>query len=147
MRHKSFQDRVSTFATDPRATSAVEFALIAPVFLLLMLGMIGYGIYFGASNSVQQIAADAARTAIAGIDQSERQTLANLYIQRNAAGYAFIDPQNLAVDVRDSQNDANQFVVAVSYDAKHLPIWSLFPKLTMPGSTIRRSSTIRIGGI
>ncbi|TIM19494.1 MAG: pilus assembly protein, partial [Mesorhizobium sp.] len=44
-------------------TSAIEFALLAPIFILLLLGMVAYGIYFGASHSVQQIAADAARTA------------------------------------------------------------------------------------
>ena len=35
--------------------------MLAPLFILLLLGMVAYGIYFGASHSVQQIAADAAR--------------------------------------------------------------------------------------
>jgi hypothetical protein len=28
-----------------------------------------------------------------------------------------------------------------------LPIWNLFPNLPMPGMTIKRQSTIRVGGI
>ncbi|RVD33089.1 pilus assembly protein, partial [Mesorhizobium sp. M4A.F.Ca.ET.020.02.1.1] len=60
----------SRFRADAVGTTAVEFAMLAPLFILLLLGMVAYGIYFGASHSVQQIAADAARTAIAGLNQT-----------------------------------------------------------------------------
>lgn len=109
--------------------------------------MIAYGIYFGASHSVQQIAADAARTAIAGQSAAERQMIVGNFINANAADYPFIDPSRLTVSARDSSNDASQFDVAVSYDARHLPIWNLFPDLNMPGTTIVFHSTIRVGGI
>jgi len=134
------------FRRSSSGTSAVEFAILAPVFILLMLGMIGYGIYFGATHSIQQIAADAARTAIAGLDETERRSLALGYVERNASAYAFIDTQHLTVDVHDNLSDPNQFVVAVRYDARDLPIWNLFPGLAMPGTSISRSSTIRLGG-
>lgn len=132
---------------DRTATSAIEFALLAPLFLLLLFGMIAYGIYFGASHSVQQIAADAARTAIAGLDEAERNTLAAQFIDRNAAGYPFVDPRYLVVDTYGSTRDANQFIVAIRYDARTLPIWNLLDRLPLPGMTIIRQSTIRIGGI
>lgn len=128
-------------------TSAVEFALLSPLFILLMTGIAGYGVYFGASHSVQQIAADAARTAIAGLNASERQQLANNFITRNAANYPFVDPRKLTVSTHDSAADGSQFVVALSYDARNLPIWNLFDRLPMPNTTITRNSTIRIGGI
>lgn len=128
-------------------STAVEFAMLCPLYLLLVLGMTAYGIYFGASHSVQQISADAARAAIAGIDAAERRQLATGFIARNAGGYVFIDPERLTVQVGDSTVDGSQFNVAVSYDASVLPIWNLFDRLKMPGQTIRRSSTIRIGGI
>ena len=132
---------------DRSGTSAVEFALIAPLFILMMLGMLGYGIYFGAAHSIQQLTADAARTAIAGLDETERRSLAQTFIERNAEGYVFIDPGKLTVDVHDSASDGSQFVVGVSYDARDLPIWNLFSGLTMPRTTISRASTIRIGGL
>jgi Flp pilus assembly protein TadG len=127
--------------------AASEFAIVAPLFLLLMLGMIAYGIYFGASHSIQQIAADAARTAIAGLNQAERQQLVAGFISRNVSGYAFVDPGKLTVEARDRSHDGNQFEVQVSYEASHLPIWNLLAGLAMPDTTITRSSTIRIGGI
>jgi Flp pilus assembly protein TadG len=132
---------------DGKGTSAIEFAVLAPLFLLLLFGMIAYGIYFGASHSVQQIAADAARTAIAGLDETERNTLATQFIDRNAAGYPFVDPRYMVVDTYGSARDTNQFVVAIRYDARTLPIWNLLDRLPLPGMTITRQSTIRIGGI
>jgi Flp pilus assembly protein TadG len=132
---------------DKRGTSAVEFAFLAPLFLLILLGMVAYGIYFGAAHSVQQLAADAARTAVAGIDSTDRQNLVSAFISRNAAGYAFVDPDKLVVEARDSSADGTQFVVSVSYDARNLPIWDLLPDLPMPEVIIARRSTIRIGGL
>lgn len=144
---KPRQPSIRKMLSDVSGTSAVEFALLSPLFILLIMGMMAYGIYFGASHSVQQIAADAARTAIAGIDQAERQTLVTDFVAHNAAGYVFVDPGRLVVETRDNPADGNQFVVSVRYDARDLPIWNLFPHLPMPGMTIARRSTIRIGGI
>ena len=67
---------IGTFYSHERGASAVEFAIVGPVFVLLMMGMIAYGIYFGAVHSVQQLAADAARASVAGLDESERIWLA-----------------------------------------------------------------------
>lgn len=139
-------DRLS-FLSNQTGTSAIEFAIVVPVFILLVFGMIAYGIYFGALHSVQQMAADAARTAIAGLDEAERKTLAQRYIDLNADGYVFIDRKKLVVDVKDSDKDGQQFVVALRYDARQLPIWNLLPILPLPAQTISRSSTIRVGGI
>lgn len=127
--------------------TAVEFAMLFPVYLMLFLGMTGYGIYFGASHSVQQLAADAARAALAGLDTAERRRLADGFIRHNAAGYPFIDPNKLTISVGDSPVDPDQFNVVVSYDAADLPIWGLFDRIGMPDQTILRRSTIRIGGI
>ncbi|KQZ94391.1 hypothetical protein ASD64_04585 [Mesorhizobium sp. Root157] len=109
--------------------------------------MVAYGIYFGASHSIQQLAADAARTAIAGLSAPEREALVIDFVDRNAGGYPFVDANKLVVEARDSTNDGSQFVVSISYDASNLPIWGLFNGLAMPGTTIERASTIRLGGL
>ena len=111
------------------------------------MGMIAYGIYFGASHSLQQIAADAARTAVAGIDEAERQQLANRFVTLNAPGYPFIDPAKLTIQTNDSTADGSQFVVELRYDARDLPIWGLLPGLPLPATTIVKRSTVRVGGI
>lgn len=132
---------------DDDGTSAVEFALIAPVFLLILFGVIGYGIYFGAAHSVQQLAADAARSAVAGLSGSERTALANAFLANNGGSYVLIDPELLTIEAAPSASDPDQFLVSVSYDASSLPIWNLYPPLPLPSTTISFSSTIRNGGV
>src|SRR5690606_19342562 len=76
---------------DTSGTSAVEFAILTPVFLLLLTGMLAYGIYFGAAHSLQQLAADAARIAIAGLDEDERDSLVDAFLDANADSYVLIE--------------------------------------------------------
>lgn len=135
------------FTHDRRGTAAVEMAIVAPVYILLLAGMLAYGIYFGASHSVQQLASDAARVSVAGLSEAERQLLASAFIARNADGYAFVDASRLSVSVAGNAGDPTQFEVSVSYDARHLPIWNLLATLPLPDATITRRSTVRVGGV
>ena len=130
-------------------SSAVEFALIAPVFLLLTFGLVAYAIYFGAAHSVQQLAADAIRTSIAGLTDAERDRLVSAFIDANASGYVLLDAERISYEVGDHPDDANQYRVSINYDASELPIWNLSVPLPvpMPATDIRFVSTIRKGGI
>lgn len=128
-------------------TSAIEFALLSPVYFLLMMGIAAYGMYFGCSHSLQQIAADAARVSIAGLSSDERVRLAQDYVEAHAGGYAFVDPSKLEVTAGHSPQDPDQFTIALGYDARGLPIWDLFAGLPLPGTQIVKRATIRAGGI
>ena len=49
-----FQEGLKSAVLFPRnkvGTAAVEFAILAPVFLLLLMGVIAFGIYLGAANA------------------------------------------------------------------------------------------------
>ena len=83
-------------------SSAVEFAIVFPVFILATLTMIGYGIYISAAASVQQITADAARAAIAGLSIVERQSLAIDFVTAAMSDRPFIDPVRVTTTVRES---------------------------------------------
>ncbi|RDE09419.1 TadE/TadG family type IV pilus assembly protein [Pelagibacterium lacus] len=136
------------FRTASDGASAVEFALIAPVFLLLVFGAIAYGLYFGAAHSVQQLAADAARAAVAGLSDPERDALARRFIAANGDSYVLIRGALLDIDTVPGTADPDQFIVRLTYDASHLPIWNLYAPLPLPGErTITFSSTIRHGGV
>ncbi|MBM3094580.1 pilus assembly protein [Ensifer sp. T173] len=126
--------------------AAIEFAIIAPLFFLCVLTLIAYGIYLSAAHSIQQIAADAARTAIAGLSEGERELLATDYIQRTTMDQAFIKPSRMTVTVKDDAGNANQFTVRIKYDAGDLPIFNMFT-FAMPSENIERFATIRLGGI
>ena len=130
-----------------KGTAAVEFAILSPIYLLFLFGMIAYGIYLGAAHSVQQLASEAARLSVAGLHEAERRDMALSFIASHAKGYGLVDPAKLQIDVADSPSDASRFVVDLSYDARHLPIWNLFDGVVLPSTTIARRSTVRIGGV
>lgn len=130
-----------------QGTAVIEFAILTPVYLLMLTGMLAYGVYFGAAHALQQLAADAARTAIAGIDETERNDLVEQFLAHNAAAYMLIDPTRLEHEIGDHPTDSNQYVVQLHYDATDLPIWNLYPPLPLPSSTLTYGASIRRGGI
>lgn len=137
---------LKSIVRDRSGASAVEFAIVAPVFLCLLLTFFGYGFYLTTSNTIQQLAADAARTAVAGLSATERAKLANDYIIRSTLDYPMLERGKLKVTVSDDAKNPDQFTVQLAYDASGLPIWSLY-SFAMPSSQIHRFSTIRLGGI
>lgn len=137
---------VPSFIRCKRAASAVEFALVMPLFLMLVFGIVVYGSYFAVVHGVQQLAAEAARSSIAGLTEAERSNLARSYVSTNAAAYPLIMPSNLAVNAASSASDANVFVVTVNYDASAMLLYTLPAFVPLPPQQIARSAAIPRGG-
>ena len=131
---------------DASGVSAIEFAIVFPIFLIAVLGLLVYAIYFGTVHSVQQLAAEAARASVAGISASERADLAREHVQRAAASYPLIVPGSLTVDAQMLPNDTNLFQIDLTYDASDLVIFALRGIVPMPPTQIRRQAVVRRGG-
>jgi Flp pilus assembly protein TadG len=131
---------------DERGASAVEFALVLPVFILIMLGTLCYGLYFGAAHSVQSLAAEAARASIAGMTPDERAALARASIEDSLPNYTLVDGSKVAVAVGPNASDADLFDVSITYDASALPIWQFEGLVPLPSRVIERSAVVRRGG-
>lgn len=128
-------------------SAAVEFALVLPVFLMILLGILAYGIYFSAAQGTAQLAADAARASVAGISDAERTTLARNHVTANAASYAMVlNPAKITVVAGPVAGNATEFRVAVRYDASALPIFDFAPFIPLPEKVIERAAVIKLGG-
>jgi len=126
------------------AASAVEFTILVPVFLVLVFGIIVFGSYLAIVHGVQQLAAEAARRSIAGLNDTERASLAAGYVSANAASYPLIAANRLTVV--SATSGSNVFVVTVDYDASQSFIYALPTFVPMPPSRIERSAAIPFGG-
>ncbi len=126
--------------------AAIEFAIVAPVFFLMVFGLLCYAIYFGMVHSVQQLAADAARASVAGITAAERASIAQSNIQQSIANYPLLDPGRLTVAATPSSADPNLFSVGLRYDASSNTIFALEGLVPMPPRVIERQAVIRRGG-
>jgi Flp pilus assembly protein TadG len=125
--------------------SAVEFALVAPVFLLMLFGILVYGQYLSLVHSMEQLAAQAARESLAGLDTAERTQLAENYLAQNAQFYPMIDTSRLSMSAAPATDDADVFVVTVSYDLTDT-LFDLFPEFLPPHRTLSESAAIERGG-
>jgi Flp pilus assembly protein TadG len=128
-----------------RGATAVEFAMIVPIFLTLVFGIVVFGSYFAMVHGVQQLAAEAARSSIGGLSDGERSNLATSYVTANVGAYPLIVAGNVSVNAATSTTDPNVFIVSVSYNASSTFIYSL-PFVPSPPSTIVRSAAIPYGG-
>lgn len=126
-----------------RGVSVVEFALLAPVFITLLFGMLAYGQYFYLSHSVQQIANNAARATIARLNRTERTSLATDAVTREGEAQGSLIAARLVSSVSDLDGYTT---VIVRYDASNIALLrsGLLPT---PGTMIERRALIRNGGM
>ena len=128
-------------AKNHAGVAAVEFALIAPVFIALVMGTITYGSYFLSAHTIQQIANDSARASIAGMDDDERKTIVQSTVDTQIAGYPFLKGQVKGVDVTRSDATVS---VRVTYDGQE-DIWTQL-LVPAPSTMIVRDAVIQLGG-
>lgn len=128
---------------DRSGASALEFAIVGPLFLMMLMGIVAYGGYFWIAHAVQQVANDSARVALGGLTTSERASLAQGVLSSEIGSYAMLDAAHANINLQD-QNQT--ITVSIAYDASNTPFWSLYRLLPMPSSTVVRSATVRLGG-
>jgi Flp pilus assembly protein TadG len=133
------------FSRDESGATAVEFAIMLPMFLALIFGIVVFGSYLTMVHGVQQLAAEAARTSVAGLSNAERNTLANSYVASSIADYPLLDPAKVDVVATPSGLDPNAYIVRVNYDASASFIFSL-PFVPPLPQSISRSAVIPYGG-
>ena len=115
-----------------QGASAVEFALVLPVLVLLVFGIITFGIVFARTQGMEAAAREGARTASLGRDVSEDRVVAAV---RNTA-VPFIDVNKVNVVITPTNpkwcEDTQTLVtvtVSVDPDEYALPI-PLFRDIT-----------------
>ncbi|MGC1303909.1 MAG: TadE/TadG family type IV pilus assembly protein [Caulobacteraceae bacterium] len=126
-----------------RGSTAVEFAIVSPILIMLLFGIIVYGGYFMLSHSLQQMADDAARASIAGLTDTERSSLAQTAVNNDVQTYNYFQPALLQVNFTD-QNQV--LTIKLTYNASNSPFWALSGLVPMPSSTLVSSASVQIGG-
>ena len=138
--------RSSSFRHDVGGNSAVEFALVAPILILIFAGIIGYGYVFSVYHGIQQIASEAARASVSGISVTERSRIARDFVSAHAGSYAFIDPGRVSVDTLESTGALDTFEVRIAYDMSGSVIDQIHRLVALPQPQIARSAVVQRGG-
>ena len=118
--------RLRTFARrlseDQHGASAVEFALLAPVFFALMFGVVGVGMYMQNFNAVRSLASDSAR--FTAVEYQKNNAISETTIADNIESMAlsapyFLNSDRLTVTVNEVTpsrvNGAREFDLDITY--------------------------------
>ncbi len=135
--------RIATMLVDTRGSMVIEFAALLPILLMLIFGITSYAWWFLIANGVQQAANDGARAAIAGLDATERRTLAIAKATDNLRALGRYDMRQTSMTVSES---AGQLTLSVSYDASRDGNLRL-PFVPSPPNRVVQRATILLGGL
>ncbi|GJD57412.1 TadE/TadG family type IV pilus assembly protein [Methylobacterium dankookense] len=126
--------------------AAVEFSLIAPLLLAILLGIMAFGSFLGFAHSLQTVASEAARAAVAGLDPAERITIATAAAQRSIATSPLLRPNAVSIEAGQDAADPDLFTVTLRYDL-NATLLSLIPPLLPVPKALSRTASIRRGGL
>jgi len=127
-------------ARSNRAAAIVEMALVLPLFLALLMGILVYGQYFMLAHSVQQAANDGGRAAIVGLDAADRRAIATRAVDHSMKSIGGFTPATRSVAITET-SEAVTVAVAYTVPQNSLIRSSFVPS---PGNVIRASATFEL---
>lgn len=132
-----------SWRNDRQGSAAVEFALVGPILIAILLAAVVYGGWFLMAQSIQALAAEGARAAVGGLDAAERDQLARAEVAASARDMGALDPARITVR---TDGEGGTFRIVVAYDIRDHPVMLLGGMLPRPPEVIERSAAIRTGG-
>ena len=126
--------------------AALEFALIAPVFILMLIAMIAMGFYLMLLHEVQELASSAARSSVAGLNEAERNTLAQAFVANYLAASALLVATDVNVRTTTTGTPPQNYAVSISYNLNDTPIPFLSGIVGINFSTINSTAIVEFGG-
>ena len=112
-----------------KGQSLVEFGLVLPVLVLLLVGIVQFGVVLNVWLTVGHAAAEGARSAIVGLGEAE-------VVQKVKESCPTLDQDSLVVEVTGSQGPRGAPVtVRVEYAIEIVPLFRpMFPQDPFPVS-------------
>jgi Flp pilus assembly protein TadG len=130
---------------DTSGASAIEFAIVAPVFFMLIFGIIVYGYYFASLSLVNHIAYESARATISGLSDDERGTLAHARADELIASLSgFLGSDTITVDAASAGDGI--YAVTVHHQFNLLNLIGASSLLPLPPSDQTITVQISHGG-
>lgn len=125
---------------DERGAALVEMAMVLPVLMLLIMGIIVYGQWLACANALQQSANEGARASLSGLSQEERALTARQTVADSLSHYDSIDQRKVAIGIQDDGTTLN---VTVNYDMSDQSVMKL-PFVPIPDKVLSRSAAVRL---
>lgn len=130
---------------------SVEFAVIFPIFILMLFFIISVSIYIATASEVQQIAFELARAAIGIVDGSQNEldictTLATNVLPGLLDNAVFLDPAKLAplVPCPDQPLENRSISITLSYSLNESALQELATSAGLNFGIIVRTAQVQL---
>ena len=136
---------MKTLLRTSAGAAAVEFALILPILLPLLFGVLAYGYYAVVCIALKTAASEGARASVAGMTDSERASLAKAAVEtfmHNSGGLLAWNA-NCTDCFSSGTVSTGYYQVTVTY---HLGGWLALPFIPTPNLTPTSSVVAGYGG-
>ncbi|NIJ43226.1 Flp pilus assembly protein TadG [Parvibaculum indicum] len=119
-----------TFRRNESGSVAIEFAFVSVVFFAILFGIITFGFMFGTRIALSYAVAEGGRAAMAGLNTSERQTLATTAINDALNAYSpLVDPGKATITFDTSGTNDSIMKIAIAYSDDRFSSMPFVPSL------------------
>lgn len=133
---------------DEQGAAAIEFAMVMPVFITIVIGMMIYSIYFASWIAVTQAASEGARASLIGATTAERYSAAQLQVQTVINSYAPLLSWSKvgAFSAAPTAGNPMLFKVSFTYDFASFGFSTMSALLPLPTTNPTISVIVSNGG-
>lgn len=116
---------------DTRGTVSIEFAILVPVFLAILFGIIAFGVQYATRIALTYAASEGGRAAVAGLNDAERQTFATTAITNALnAFYPLVNPTKATITVNfASEQNNEEITISIAYSDMRFAELPFVPQL------------------
>ncbi len=133
-------NRLRRLARDISGAALIEFAILLPALLSLVMGVLCYGQYIWLAHSVQAAVNDAARAIVAGVTPAERLSLAQAAVAVDMANVPELRSNQISVAIDEANARAT---VRLRVDARALTLLST-GMVPLPDPVIERQAVAAV---
>ena len=122
MRRPAFRKWLGRIGCDHRGSVLVEFALLAPVIIALLIGVVQVGLHVQNSNAVRNLASDGARMATVAYQRGNQLTAEQIGIMIRSEGVGGkynLDTDRLEINVTQPTSrigGVREMRIQITYD-------------------------------
>ncbi|UOA16578.1 TadE/TadG family type IV pilus assembly protein [Sulfitobacter dubius] len=128
------------FWEDEDGAVAVEFALVLPLLLAILFGIVCFGQYFSIAHSLQQLAAESARYSVLELSEANRMAKAEEFISGATSRFPILHSGKVSHAISPAVTAGPGIVVTITYNLSGSAIDLIDGFLGLDISEISRSS-------
>ncbi|MFM5918087.1 MAG: TadE/TadG family type IV pilus assembly protein [Novosphingobium sp.] len=125
---------------DADGAAAIEAAFVLPIVIAMLLGIATFGQWFMIAHTIQQAADEAARAAVAGLNDDDRRVMVNQSVTQSLAIASGVDARLVSTATNRS---GDYYTVTVTYQTSQNRALAI-GIIPIPLAPIARQSTVKL---